>query len=116
MGGRVEERHRLRAVPRRHPDDARALYLGAYSHAKVGNESTAHDWAVRALDADRNEPAVAYNVACVFVMLGNREKALELLEMAVDMGFGYREWLKNDPSLSSLHDEPRFNKLLERLE
>jgi adenylate cyclase len=98
-----------------HPDDARALYLGAYSHAKVGNESIAHDWATRALDADRNEPAVAYNVACVFVMLEEREKALELLELAVEMGFGYREWLLNDPSLSSLHDEPRFKKLIDRL-
>ena len=98
-----------------HPDDARALYLGAYSHAKVGNESTARDWAVRALDADRNEPAGAYNVACVFVMLEEKEKALELLELAVETGFGYRDWLVNDPSLYALKEESRFKALLDKL-
>lgn len=99
-----------------HPDDARALYLGAYSHTKVGNEEVARDWANRALDADRNEPAVAYNVACVFTMLGDNETALDLLEQAVDMGFGYKVWLINDPSLKPLQDEPRLKALLERLD
>ena len=98
-----------------HPDDARALYLGAYSHTKVGNEDIARDWAKRALDADRNEPAVAYNVACCYTMLGDTEEALDLLELAVDMGFGYKQWLKNDPSLKPLQDEPRLKALLERL-
>lgn len=99
-----------------HPDDARALYLGAYSHTKVGNEEIAREWAERALDADRDEPAVAYNVACCYTMLGDHERALELLENAVAMGFGYKAWLINDPSLKPLQDEPRLKALLERLD
>lgn len=99
-----------------HPDDARALYLGAYSHTKVGNEDIARDWAQRALDADRDEPAVAYNVACCYVMLGDNDIALDLLELAVDKGFGYKAWLINDPSLKELQGEPRLEALLERLD
>jgi adenylate cyclase len=99
-----------------HPDDARALYLGSYSHTKVGNVDIARDWAERALDADREEPAVAYNVACCYSMLGDRERAMELLEKAVDMGFGYKVWLLNDPSLKPLQDEPRMKTLLSRLD
>jgi len=99
-----------------HPDDARALYLGSYSHAKVGNVETARDWAKRALDADRNEPAVLYNVACSYTMLGDNDRALDLLEQAVDMGFGYKAWLINDTSLKPLQDEPRLKALLQRLD
>jgi len=99
-----------------HPDDARALYLGSYSHAKVGNVETAQDWAKRALDADRNEPAVLYNVACSYTMLGDNDRALDLLEQAVDMGFGYKAWLINDTSLKPLQDEPRLKALLQRLD
>jgi len=39
-----------------------------------------------------------------------------LLEQAVDMGFGYKAWLINDPSLKPLQDEPRLKTLLERLD
>ncbi len=99
-----------------HPDDARALYLGSYSHTKVGNEAIARDWAERALDADRDEPAVAYNVACCYTMLGDNDRALDLLEKAVDMGFGYKAWLINDPSLKPLQDSSRLKTLLERLD
>jgi adenylate cyclase len=98
-----------------HPDDARALCLGAFAHAKVGNADTARDCADRALDADRNEPAVAYNVACTYALLDDKNRALELLEQAVKMGFGYKAWMVNDNSLATLRDEPRFKALLEQL-
>jgi adenylate cyclase len=99
----------------RHPDDARALYLGAGSLASLGETGRAKDWASRALDTEREEPAVLYNVACVFAQLGEPEQALEALEKSIGMGFGYRAWIENDTDLVSLRDEPRFAKLLDSL-
>ena len=99
-----------------HPDDTRALCLGAHAQATVGNNQTARDWADRALDADSNEPAVAYNVASTYAMLDDGDRALELLEQAVRMGFGYKTWMVNDNSFAKLRDEPRFKALLEQLD
>ena len=98
-----------------HPDDARAMYLGAAALVQIGEFEKAVDWAERALDTDRNEPAVLYNVACVYALRGDVDKSLALLEEAVDNGFGYRVWLENDNTLANLCDEPRFTALLKRL-
>jgi adenylate cyclase len=98
-----------------HPDDARAMYLGASCLVEVGEFDKARIWAERALDTDRNEPAVLYNVACAYALMEEKDRAFELLEEAIDQGFGYRAWLANDNSFDNLHDDPRFQALLERL-
>ena len=98
-----------------HPDDARALYLGAGSLASLGERDRAIDWADRALDTEREEPAVLYNVACVFAQLDDRNRAMDALEKAIGMGFGYRAWVENDTDLSSLRGESRFKDLMTRL-
>jgi adenylate cyclase len=40
---------------------------------------------------------------------------LELLEKAVDLGWGDRAWLETDSDLVSLRDIPRFKFLLKRI-
>ncbi len=49
-----------------HPDDGRALTFGSYALAEQGQSDRARAWAERALDADRDEPAIMYNVACTY--------------------------------------------------
>ncbi len=44
-----------------------------------------------------------------------REQALAALEKAVAMGYDDLEHLKTDSDLTSLHQEPRFKELLNRL-
>lgn len=99
-----------------HPDDARAMYLGAAALVSIGELEKARVWAERALDTDRNEPAVLYNVACGYSMMGDIDRAIELLAEAIDHGFGYRAWLQNDNSLEALREDPRFQGLLDRLD
>ena len=99
-----------------HPDDARALYLGAGALVEIGELEKARMWADRALDTDRDEPAVLYNVACVYSVLDEREQAISLLGEAIENGFGYRAWLEHDNMLENLRDDPRFQALLSRLD
>lgn len=99
-----------------HPDDARALYLGSSCLVEVGEFDKARIWAERALDTDRGEPAVLYNVACCYALMDEKDRAFELLTEAIDQGFGYRAWLANDNSFDNLHDDPRFQALLDRLD
>jgi adenylate cyclase len=99
-----------------HPDDARALYLGAGALMEIGELEKARVWADRALDSNRDEPAVLYNVACIYSLMDEKDQAIGLLEEAIDNGFGYRAWLENDNMLENLRDDPRFTAMLNRLD
>jgi tetratricopeptide (TPR) repeat protein len=97
------------------PEDARAWYLGAGSWSRLGEHARALEWGARAVALDPQDAGVLYNVACMNAVLGRTEDALNLLEKAVQSGFGHREWIENDPDLVSLHDQPRFQAPLGRL-
>ena len=94
------------------PDDERALYLGSQALCRLGEREKGLAWAARALAIDPEEPAVLYNVACTHAFAGNVDEALDLLERAVRYGFGYREWIGNDPAMDSLRMRPRFQAIV----
>jgi len=98
-----------------HPDDVRALYLGASAHLVLGDRERALEWANRALALDPEEGTTRYNVACTYALLGNTDRALDLLEATIRTGFGNKEWIDNDPDLSALHGMPRFEALRQLL-
>jgi non-specific serine/threonine protein kinase len=97
------------------PEDARAFYLGALAYLQLGNRDRCLEWSRRALTIDPEESGTLYNVACIHSLLGESERALDLLEDAVRHGFGHKEWLENDPDFISLRDHPRFQGLLQSL-
>jgi serine/threonine protein kinase/tetratricopeptide (TPR) repeat protein len=107
----VIEKHR-----RMHPDDARALYLGAVVWGQLGDSARALDWAGQALAIDPEEPVTLYNVACMYSLQGKVEQALDCLENAVKHGFAHRAWIEHDTDLNALHGHPRYQALLERLQ
>ena len=83
--------------------------------ATVGERDKAIEWANLALRSSEDEPMVFYNAACTFAVLDERERAIELLERAVKLGWGDRAWMQNDSDLVSLRDRPRFQALLKSL-
>jgi len=58
---------------------------------------------------------VLYNVACFYAEQGDAERAVDLLERAVSLGWGDRAWMEHDSDLDALHGNPRFTALLERI-
>jgi tetratricopeptide (TPR) repeat protein len=97
------------------PEDPRARYLGAISWCRLGQTERGLDWGDQALALDPDDAGVLYNVACLNSVAGRTDRALELLERAVENGFGHREWIENDPDFNSLRAQPRFQSLLQRL-
>ncbi len=95
----------------RHPDDTRALYLGAVALSSLGDGSRARQWAKRAVAMEPDDSAVLYNVACVYALLGLHDSALDCLEQAVASGFGHWDWLRTDSDLDGLREHPRFTVL-----
>jgi Flp pilus assembly protein TadD len=99
-----------------HPDDARALHLGAGSLITLGRTERAKNWLRRALELDPDDPIVLYNVACNFATLGEAGESLDYLEQAVEHGTVSSDWMRNDEDLVSLRDDPRYTALLQRVE
>ena len=95
-----------------HPDNERALCLGSQALCSLGDRQRGREWAEKALAMDPNEPAVLYNVACSYAILGLADEALDTLEKAVRAGFGYKDWVQNDSYLDSLRSHPRFQTLM----
>ncbi|RYZ71344.1 MAG: tetratricopeptide repeat protein [Lysobacteraceae bacterium] len=97
---------------RLNPHDTRALYFSAMNLHRVGEKKRAAELAEQALRQAQNEPVVLYNIACFYVMQEQDERAIDLLEKAVEMGFGDRAWIETDSDLDPLHGNPRFAALL----
>lgn len=97
------------------PDDPRAATMRAVSLCRVGDRPGGLKWAERALEIDPQDAGVRYNVACLYSLEGQPEKAIECLERAVERGFGHRDWIEHDPDLDSLRGHPRFEELLGRM-
>lgn len=98
-----------------HPNDARAFYLGSLSLQHLGHTERALKWAARALEIDPNENSTIYNVGCLYARMGDHDRALDLIETTIRNGFGHKEWIENDPDLTSLRNEPRFESLMQLL-
>ncbi len=54
----------------------------------------------------------AYNIACCYALLGDKEAALKWLEKAFDMGFRDLEHSQTDTDLQTLHNDPRFKRIV----
>ncbi len=96
-----------------HPGDSRALYFGANALSQLGEREKSMEWAERALALEGEEPQVLYNVACVYALLNEADKAVDCLEKSITQGWGQREWMEHDPDLAPLREHPRFRALMQ---
>ncbi len=63
-----------------------------------------------AVDAD-----IAYAVASVYALEGERDKAFEWLNRSVALGNENKPLFEHDPNLASLREDERFGQLMERI-
>lgn len=94
-----------------YPDNPRAYYLGSPGLVTLGEIDQAREWAERALELSPDDISTRYNVACFFAILGETEKALDLLENSITS----RSWIENDSTLDSIRDHPRYQAIIESL-
>jgi hypothetical protein len=80
---------------------------------RAGNYRDAIPAYEKALDLGADFPSnMAYNIACAYALLGDKEKALEWLSKSFNMGFRNLELARTDSDLASLHGDPRFQQLV----
>jgi DNA-binding winged helix-turn-helix (wHTH) protein/tetratricopeptide (TPR) repeat protein len=99
------------ATLRRRPDDVRALSLGACVLHPLGREDEARGWTERAVALEPREPFVNFNASCVYIALGDLERALHFLKR-VTRATGNCNWIAHDPCIDPVRSHPRFASIL----
>jgi adenylate cyclase len=84
----------------------------------LGESERAREWARRAVLLDPDNLGMRYNLACDLVVnLRDFDSALELLAPVFRNGGPEQlAWLKSDPDIDPLRDDPRFQALVEETE
>jgi Flp pilus assembly protein TadD len=93
------------------PEDARARSLLAVYYADLDRADDAVREMQFALTLRPKDPTLAYNAACTYAGLGKKSEALETLRRAWDFGYRDASWVRNDPDLEILHDDPEFDRM-----
>ena len=82
--------------------------------AALGEAERAKEWAERALLLDPDNVNLRYNFACSLITdLHDYEAALDMLAPRFEtMGIEVLNWVKSDPDLDPIRDDPRFKAML----
>ncbi len=110
-----EAQRRAERILALNPRDVRTLSLGAGSLQVAGDFARAREWAEKALEIDPGDMGAIINGSLLYAKAGMKEEALGLLERALGLGWGKRDWIEQDPDYDSLRDDPRFVAMLSRL-
>ena len=89
--------------------------MGSVSLFENGEKEEALKWINKAVALYPEDGGVVFNGACLYALNGNKEKAISLLEVAVDKGWGNKEWIEQDHDYDSLRDEPKFKALIKKI-
>jgi adenylate cyclase len=96
------------------PDNGSALGFAVGALAALGEAERAKEWAERALLLDPDNMNLRYNFACTLITdLHDFEAALDMLRPRFEtMPIEVLNWVKSDPDLDPIRDDPRFKAML----
>jgi adenylate cyclase len=93
------------------PENGRALYLAAGMQVRLGDVEGGRRNVEAALRLQPDDFGTLYNAACTYTHMGETDRAFDLLERAVSVGHGFRDWVEHDPDLDSLRSLPRYREI-----
>ena len=101
------------AILGKRPYHFEALQTAANSLTCLGyyHDGLIYDKRLRELKA--SDALITYNLACSYALVNDADNALRTLEEAICLGYRDHEHMLEDPDLSSLKGDPRFDRLLE---
>lgn len=94
------------------PVDGRAWRMLGNSLLRAGRNREAIPPLQKAIELGSGFPwASAYNIACAYARLGDRDAALTWLQKSLDMGFRKLDDIRSDPDLVPLREDATFRRL-----
>ena len=97
-------------------NDAAMHYRLGMAHLHLDQGAEARPLLQRAIELGWDGPLEHYNLACALALCGEKDAALDALEMSINKGLWSREMIDSDPQLASLRDDERFASLQARLQ
>jgi eukaryotic-like serine/threonine-protein kinase len=120
MNGDLDTAERRLAVGLKlYPDEPLMVSLQGMLHARRGQASLALECVRRAQESPHSfghTHHTYYQIACVYAVLGDTDKAMGWLERSAYTGNPCWPFFKMDPHLENLRPEPRFQRLVADLE
>jgi len=95
-----------------HPDDARARIFLANVLARLNRIDEGKVEVAKSLEMSPDDPLMMYNAACFYAIAGEKRLAIETLKKSVNAGQKHYEWIKRDPDLDSIRNEPGYIELM----
>jgi hypothetical protein len=94
-------------VPGKHEPSAWEYFFPALPAMRDGDYVAARALLENGL-RENDAPVMHYQLACVEALAGNRDRALDELQIAVDGNERYRAAAHTDDDFASIRDDPRF--------
>ena len=94
------------------PEDARAHQFYAFTLERLGRRKEAKVEMQKGIEINPNDLIIVYNAACFYALMGDKIASIENLKKALDNGFENYEYIKHDPDLYGLREDPDFIALL----
>lgn len=121
FGGQEEEAWREKVphfveMTRKHPQIGRTWFNLGYAQLQSGANAASAQSFQKAVQIGYRPGASTYNAACAYARAGNNTAAFDALEKAYAMGFKLHDYMDDDDDLDSLHDDPRWAPLYDRVE
>lgn len=92
----------------RQPEDARARMFYAIHLVRAERYEEAKSEAAKAIELNPNDALMMYNASCFYSRLGEVDLAVKAFKNAIAAGFGNFEWIKRDPDLDNIREEPGY--------
>ncbi|MCA9272742.1 MAG: tetratricopeptide repeat protein [Phycisphaerales bacterium] len=105
----------FKAICDANPKAAQAWFMQGYALHMAGNIDEAIPVHQKAATFPQLRPQALYNLGCAYALNGEADDAFGTLRLALDAGQATVEQVTGDTDLTSLHEDPRWEPLVERL-
>ena len=79
----------------------------------LGHDTEAIEWMERIIETDPYKPGYSYDEACLYARMGNVERALDALRMALYYGYKSKAHIENDDELDPIRHTEAYQRLME---
>jgi len=97
------------------PESMDVLAELGYAYGVAGQRSEAEKVLAKLSEYAKDRYVSSYDLAVLYLGLGQKDQALDLLDKAFEERASYLAFLKGDPRVDSLRLEPRFKALVAKM-
>ena len=78
----------------------------------LGHDTEAIEWMKRIIETDPYKPGYRYDEACLYARMGNVERALDALRLALSLGYKAKAHIENDDELDPIRHTEAYKTLM----